>query len=252
MPRLKERELYEPIRKALEDYLSEYLGKCILENTSDGLTSAIVPCLDDFVVLYIERRKREQRPDLTGSFETDRGNKNIIIVEIKRRIQKIDDIYQAKKYAELFDVTYAFLISSEKLPETIKRLLIHKPALYTFASARVFANRQIVIATFRESDMEFDVDKDLYGGMMPEPFKTAYKIFAYLFDPGATKENLVGKRVIVRGRKAFDFETGGWVDDLVRSGRVPIGHPGMDLKAWLFERNLEFIPRLPTMEELGM
>jgi len=45
-----------------------------------------------------------------------------VVIEVKNEEIKLEHIYQARKYAELFDAKFAFLISTEEIPEEIKRL----------------------------------------------------------------------------------------------------------------------------------
>jgi hypothetical protein len=245
MPRgEKERALYEPVKKALLECLSLDLGNCVLQDTSAEIPEGLKPFLDDHALFYIERDL--QRPDLFGWFQSYTGTKGLIIVEIKRRLQKVDSIYQAKKYAEVFNAEYAFLISAEKLPERMKRLLIKRQVICTFS-----INKELVVARFNVENGEFEVEKELYGGVLPDPFKTAYKPAAYFSDPKASRENIVGPRIITRGKKAY--EMAGWVDDLVKNGSIPFGRfDGVDLKEWAAKNNYQMIQRPPTKEELGM
>jgi len=241
---IKEEDLYEPIRTGLQHYLCRYLGNCVLENTSRELTPTIRSSLDDWALFYIEKDK--QLPDLLGSYQTIEGKKRIITVEIKIDVKKIDDIYQAKKYAAVFNAEYAFLISSNEIPERMKRFLIKRKAAINFSYYK-----KLIIATFNELNEEFEVDKEIYEGLMPEPFDSVYKPCAFCFDPRASREKLVGDRVITIGRKAY--EMGGWLDDLVRSGRISLGLlPGIDLKKWLSENKYQHVRRQPSKNELGM
>ena len=69
---------------------------------------------------------REAPPDILGfvksgilgiDLDTD-----FVVIEVKDEILKIDHIYQARKYAELFNAEHAFLISTKEIPEELKRL----------------------------------------------------------------------------------------------------------------------------------
>ena len=44
-----------------------------------------------------------------------------MVVEVKNEVIKLEDIYQTKKYADLFDAKYALLISPEEIPEELIR-----------------------------------------------------------------------------------------------------------------------------------
>jgi hypothetical protein len=48
--------------------------------------------------------------------------REFVVVEIKTTPSKLDDIYQVRKYADLFDARYAHLISTSEIPEKITRL----------------------------------------------------------------------------------------------------------------------------------
>ncbi|MGC8935654.1 MAG: hypothetical protein ACP5LN_10885, partial [Thermoproteota archaeon] len=45
-----------------------------------------------------------------------------VVAEVKKDKIELDDIYQLKKYFDLFDARFAFLISLKPIPEEIKRL----------------------------------------------------------------------------------------------------------------------------------
>lgn len=66
---------------------------------------------------------REAAPDITGFVKKDSASpREFIVVEVKTTPIKLDDIYQTRKYAELFDARYALLISTSEIPEKITRL----------------------------------------------------------------------------------------------------------------------------------
>lgn len=59
-------------------------------------------------------------------------------MEIKAEKLKVDDIFQTRKYAELFEAKYALLVTTEEIPEEIKRLSkVVFPLLY-LGSYRTF------------------------------------------------------------------------------------------------------------------
>jgi len=64
---------------------------------------------------------KDVAPDITGFIEKGSFT-NFVIIEIKNEQIKLDHIYQVRKYAELFDAKFAFLVSIEEIPEEIKRL----------------------------------------------------------------------------------------------------------------------------------
>lgn len=245
----QESELYEPIKRILKETFG-CLGRCHLEDTSRGFPPTIRndrQLIDDLAAFYTEKDK--QFPDLTGYLETTHTRKKeVITVEIKKRVDKIKSIYQAKRYAELFESTHAFLISSQTIPDRLRRFLLRKPHLYYYYTNAL--NNRVIIAKFDEENEEFVVDQELYGDRLPEPLRTAYRVTGYCFDAHCTPDNLVGTRVVVRWKKVYLMS--GWVDDLVRERKIPLGFPGVDLNTWIASRRLRLINRLPTKEELGL
>lgn len=74
----------------------------------------------------------------------------LILVECKKEEPKLDDIYQARRYGELFDATHAFLVSLERIPEELKRL--HK-AVYSLLSLPRYETE--TLASLDESEEKF-------------------------------------------------------------------------------------------------
>ncbi len=70
---------------------------------------------------------KDAAPDITGVIKEEYSSA-FIAVEVKNDEIKLDDIYQTKRYAELFDAKYPLLISTKEIPEEIKRLskVVHK------------------------------------------------------------------------------------------------------------------------------
>lgn len=64
---------------------------------------------------------REAPPDITGFIKGEYSS-DFVVIEIKNDALKLDDIYQLKKYADLFDAKYALLVSTEEIPEELMRL----------------------------------------------------------------------------------------------------------------------------------
>jgi hypothetical protein len=66
---------------------------------------------------------REAAPDLTGFVKKDSTSpREFLVVAVKAQTIRLDDIYQTRKYAELFDARFALLISPSEIPEEIMRL----------------------------------------------------------------------------------------------------------------------------------
>ena len=137
----KETEYYEPVKAKLEEILKARFSSFHLEITagkrfSDTL-KAQVGSHRDIIFAFL----KETAPDITGFIKGDYSS-DFIVVEVKAEKIKLDDIYQTRKYAELFDARYALLVSTHEIPEEIRRLskvvfsLLQLPAYKTLTFAR--------------------------------------------------------------------------------------------------------------------
>jgi hypothetical protein len=130
-----EKELYEPVRRELAESFS-VSGKVHLEVSADGRISEAVKEKIDDVCLHIINFER-LKPDIIGFLRTEtktgRGggywHDDMIVAEVKNEQIGITDIVQTKAYAEIFAAQHAFLVSSEPIPEEIKRYVKMKPGL---------------------------------------------------------------------------------------------------------------------------
>lgn len=126
-----EKELYEPIKEYLEKAFRLKFGNCYLEVTANGSFSELIKrgVRNDIIFSFLGKKAS---PDLTGFIHTQ-GNQwfvvwsnsdiqDFITVEIKRERLTLQDVYQAKMYGDLFQAKYALLISTEPIPEEIRRL----------------------------------------------------------------------------------------------------------------------------------
>ena len=119
----KESQLYPLIQNELKEKFKQIkplAGSYHLELTYTGKFSEKLKreVKDDIVFSFLKKRAS---PDITGFLKSILGT-DFITVEVKRKGIVLDDIYQAKKYADLFRAKYGFLLSSEPIPEEIKRL----------------------------------------------------------------------------------------------------------------------------------
>ncbi len=122
---MKERDYYKPIKTAFEKLFKEK-GEVYLEITADKpLSNKLKSEVNDHrgIVFYF---LKEARPDICGYFMKDSNSKRFIIIEIKNTPLKLDDIHQTRKYAELLEGYFVFLVSTKEIPEEIKKL--HKSA----------------------------------------------------------------------------------------------------------------------------
>lgn len=127
---------YKPLRKLLEAKFKLEFGNCHLEITHKGkLSEKIKSAIPSNANIIFSFLKGKTRPDLTGFVKVQSkirvGNKiykskkkwcDFIIVEVKPPKIDLKDIYQAKRYADLFQAKYGFLMTMNPIPEEIKRL----------------------------------------------------------------------------------------------------------------------------------
>ncbi|MCP4256896.1 MAG: hypothetical protein GY774_05125 [Planctomycetes bacterium] len=117
----QEKEYYSEIKAKLVDLLKTKTTNFHLEITankkfSDKLTAEIREGSD-----IIFRFLKEASPDITG-FIKNKYSSEFIVVEFKKEKIKLDNIYQTKKYRELFNAKFTFLISLKPIPTEIIRL----------------------------------------------------------------------------------------------------------------------------------
>ena len=121
--RSKERDYYEKIKSKLEELLRDKTGNVYLEQTADKSFSdtlkSVIPRSHEIIFSFL--KVRETRPDITGYITNKHGSDHFIVAEIKLNSLKLEDIYQLRKYADLFNARFAFLISLQPVPEEIKR-----------------------------------------------------------------------------------------------------------------------------------
>ncbi len=94
----------------------------------------------------------KKRPDLFGVVERE-YSRDLITVEVKERIQKLDDIYQAELYKEVFEARYGFLITIEPIPEKMKRLCKNTRDILRSAGDSIY--RFLVIGYFDKEARQF-------------------------------------------------------------------------------------------------
>jgi hypothetical protein len=131
----KEVEYYEIIRDKFLELFKEKDINAYLEITANrkfsGELKRRIPSHRDIIFSFLTKAA----PDITG-FVEGLILPGFIIVDVKSDKIKLDYIYQVKKYADLFDAKFAFLVSLEPIPEEIKRLskviptLLKRPTIY--------------------------------------------------------------------------------------------------------------------------
>jgi len=119
----KESSYYEPVKDWLDKILKEKYASFHLEVTANRQFSNVLQAQIDSNRDLIFAFLKEAAPDITGFVKKDSASpREFVVVEIKTSPIKLDDIYQVRKYAELFDARYALLISTCEIPEKITRL----------------------------------------------------------------------------------------------------------------------------------
>ena len=124
MKAAKEKQLYKVIKEKLEEILKAKFYEVYLEITADtGFSNKLkskIPKGREIIFNFLKKA----RPDITGFIKENLFSlfSYFIVVEIKSSSIELDDIYQTKKYAQLFGAKYALLISTDEIPEEIKRL----------------------------------------------------------------------------------------------------------------------------------
>jgi len=152
-----ERTHYESIKKKLEELMKRKFNKFHLEITankhfSDKLKEKISR-KRDLIFIFLKKAA----PDLTGYIKAEElyspymGNDYaFVVVEVKPNRIKLEDIYQVRKYSELFDARLTLLITFREIPEEIKRLSrIVKPLL------KQTDGEKIILARFNPEENEF-------------------------------------------------------------------------------------------------
>lgn len=144
-----EKEFYEPIRKILLNNFKTAFDDCRLWVTSEGSFPEEIKTHfhkgDEIIFSFL---KKKNSPDLTGYvkliakaepessplrewFNEDVAAYHFITVEIKNTRIELADIYQAKRYADLFKAKFGLLISTKPIPTEIIRLCETIPILVT-------------------------------------------------------------------------------------------------------------------------
>jgi len=112
---------YPDIKERLTELFKDKGADVHLEVTANGkfseyLKSKIPP--NRGILFYFLRKVA---PDITGYVEGC-AFPGFVVVEVKKDEIDLDDIYQLKKYYDLFEARFAFLISLKPIPAEIKHL----------------------------------------------------------------------------------------------------------------------------------
>lgn len=116
----KESDYYKPIQHAFNN-LFRKKGSLLSEITANSQPSNRIKeqISDNRNIIF--SFLREARPDITGFSVGEYSNKWFVI-EIKNEEIKLDHIYQTRKYIDLFDAHFGFLVSTKEIPAEIKKI----------------------------------------------------------------------------------------------------------------------------------
>lgn len=115
----EEKEYYPVIKTKIEELMHAKVRDVYLEitaekNFSEKIKSKIRP-ERNIIFNFLKRL----RPDITGFIKDP---SDFIVIEFKKKRIDLNDIYQTKRYRELLNAKFTFLISLEPIPTEIKRL----------------------------------------------------------------------------------------------------------------------------------
>jgi hypothetical protein len=129
----RESRLYPGIRNALQSYFCSGSVDCLFEVTAEGIGDELQKELSDEILFLLG--SRELRPDILGHVKHSVGSKAFyyheffVAAEVKEGSPTINDLFQAKKYGEIYEAAVTLLVSNEKPEERLLRLLKRKPVL---------------------------------------------------------------------------------------------------------------------------
>lgn len=145
----KEKDYYPGLKSRLEELLKSRFSEFHLEITATKTFSnklkAKIPEHRNLIFHFL----KEAPPDITG-FIKEQYTTDFFVAEFKKKTLRLDDIYQARKYAELFEAKYALLITTEEIPEELKRL---SKIVYSLLSLPGY--RKLTLVRFDEQQEQF-------------------------------------------------------------------------------------------------
>ena len=160
----KESSYYPLMQQKFAELFESKGCKAYLEVTaSKRFSNKLKSKISDYrhIIFYF---LRDVAPDITGFVERDTFT-DFVIIEVKNEEMKLDHIYQARKYADLFEAKFAFLVSTKEIPEEIKALskvvypVLSAPSIYQ-ARTLVYFNEET--QSFEDWYPENPFEKELY------------------------------------------------------------------------------------------
>ena len=160
----KEKDYYSTIKRKFTELFESKGCKAYFEITANKkFSNKLKSKVSDYrhIIFYF---LKDVAPDITGFIEKD-SFADFVIIEVKNEEIKLDHIYQARKYAELFEAKFAFLVSTTEIPEEIKRLskvvypLLSAPSIYQSRTLVYFDGET---QSFKDWYPENPFEKELY------------------------------------------------------------------------------------------
>ena len=146
---MAEKDFYETIKNEFGKLFESKRQTAHLEITADKhFSNKLKRQISDYrhIVFYF---LKDVAPDIAGFIKGEYGT-DLIVIEVKDEIIKLDHIYQVRKYAELFDAKFVFLVSTKEIPEEIKKL---SKVVYSLLSLPAY--KKLVLVQFDKSSNRF-------------------------------------------------------------------------------------------------
>jgi len=128
-----ESKLYPLVRDALESYFRLGSEQCVFKVTAEGVSGELEERLPDEILFLLG--SRELRPDILGYVQYPTASKAFyyhsffVTAEVKGGVPTINDLFQAKKYGEIYGAAISLLVSTLKPEQRLLRLLKRKSVL---------------------------------------------------------------------------------------------------------------------------
>jgi hypothetical protein len=129
---MSEKDFYDSITKHLGELLGAVAPRFYLETTATtGLTERAKQAISQGREIVFAFMK--DRPDIIGVVD-GQFSKHLLVAEVKESSPALEDIYQTKRYKEVFEARYAFLITIGPIKEELKRLCRSTPTILRSAA----------------------------------------------------------------------------------------------------------------------
>lgn len=133
----KESDYYKPV-EIVFDGLFRKKGSLYSEITATGQPSnRIKEKIHDNRNIIFSFLK-EARPDITG-FSVGKYSEKFFVIEVKNEEIKLEHLYQIRKYIDLFDAYFGFLVSTKEIPAEIKKITNIQYSIMNIGQYRCFS-----------------------------------------------------------------------------------------------------------------